>query len=165
MGTVEVDVSQLRAAAARLQSIGPRLTEKTAEVSRKLEPQWKQLLSSKASTTPERRMIAATGRATVIEGGLRLEAGKGARLSGGLRDAGPIEYGANRGKKKTYKRRSKRGGSHPVTRRTAAQFRPFNKTGYVFAPAVKVFVPKLREGWFEGLKVVVSDSIEGGVNV
>lgn len=161
MGFAEVDAGELRAAARRLSAIQKPLQDKTAEVSKGLEPQWKQLLASKASTAPERRMIAATGRAFVIDSGIRLEAGKGAGLSGGLKDPGPVEYGANRTKKKTYKRKGRKRGVHDVTRRTAAQFRPFNKTGYVFAPAVKAFVPKLREGWFEGFKVVVSDSLEG----
>ena len=165
MAFLDVDASQLKAAGARLQSIESALKKQIDQSTKTIGPQWKQLLASKASTRLERRVIAATGNVVPIENGVRLEAGKaGGSLSGGLsikRAAGPVEYGANRGKRKTYKRRSKRGGSHSVTRHTTRQFRDFKGDGHVYGPAVKAIVPKLAKAWTEAFRVTVTDSIEG----
>ena len=163
---LDVDASQLKAAGARLQGISAALAKQIEASSKTAGAQWRQLLNSNASTRLERRVIAATGKAVSITGGIRLEAGKsGGSLLGGLsvqKAAGPVEYGANRGKRKTYKRRSKRGGSHNVTRHTARQFRNFKGDGYVYGPAVKAIVPKLAKAWTEALRVTITDSIEGG---
>lgn len=165
MALLEVKTASLDAAAVALQNIGSALERQIAQSAKTIEPQWRQLLAAKGATRLERRVIGSTGRAVPLKNGLRLEAGQsGGSLSGGLsikKAAGPVEYGADRAKRKTYKRRSRNGGSHSVTRRTAAQFRGHNKTGYVFGPAVKAIVPKLAKAWTEALGVTVSDAIEG----
>lgn len=163
MGVVDVNTRDLRAAASRLQAIQQPLTAKAWDVTKRLEPQWKQLLASNASTRLERRVFS-TGRAVATDAGVRLEAGATGVLSGGLSVSaarGPVEHGSNRGKRKTYTRRSRGGGTHSVTRRTAAQFRGVNKAGYVVGPAVKAFIPKLGKAWMDGLEDVLSDAVGG----
>jgi hypothetical protein len=158
MAFLDVDASQFSGAGKRLQGIEAVLSKQIEESTKTIEPEWKRLLARSASTKLEKRTIGSTGTATVIENGIRLEAGK----SGSLAFlSGPAEYGATREKKSTYKRRSRKGGSHAVTRHTTRQFRTYKKTGYVFAPAVKAIVPKLAKAWTEALGVSINDTIEG----
>lgn len=163
--TVEVDTGQLRSAGRRLQAIGEPLARKNEELAKTLEPQWSDLLRARASTGLERRVIGSTGRLVAVDGGLRPEAGKtGGALRGGLSiaaAAGPAEHGGNPGARRTYSRKSKRGRVHQVTRRTQAQFRSANKAGYVFGPAVKVFLPNVSDALLESLRSVVSESLGG----
>lgn len=156
---------QLRVAAAALVTIRSSLAEHIAASNKNVEPEWKNLIASHASTQLEQRVLASTASSVQIENGIRLEAAKTAgSLSGGLsitRAAGPTEYGANRAKRKTYRRRSRKGRVHTVTRRTAVQFRDFNKTGHVFGPALRAIVPKIEEAWAEAFEVTVADAVNG----
>lgn len=165
MALVEADASELLAAGKGLQNIATPLSAQIVESSKTIQPEWKRLLTSNASTRLEQRVIAATGNATVIENGIRLEAAKtGGTLRGGLsitKDFGAVEYGGRRSGKTTYTRRGRKRGSHKVTRNTTNQLRAHNADGYVFGPAVKAIIPKLGKAWTEALSVTITDTVEG----
>lgn len=160
MTRVTIKSAQLTGAGRALMSIGKDLIDELGYASRRAEPQFQALVLSKASTPYERRLIAQRVRLAVKQNGLRLQA-EGGRLRNGLNTAdhgGAVEFGTNRGKTKTYRRGGKQRAA--VTRHTARQMRQFNKSGYVFTPAVKAFVPEIKKAWVDA----TADAIEAAIN-
>ncbi len=164
VGLVEVDSKQLLGAARRLRALGGNLDTEIREGGERIGPEGKRLVSANASTTIEKRLISNGARLVASANGVRLET-SGGRVRNGLNTAdhgGPVEFGVKRGKKSTYERRSKRGGSHTVTRVTTNGLKPFKKSGHVFTPAVKAIVPKLSKAWTEEISDAVEDALNGG---
>lgn len=162
-GLVEVDSKQFRAAAQRLRRLGVDLGPEIRQGSQSVQPEWKRLVSAGASTTIEKRIIANGARMSVTDSGVRLES-TGGRVRNGLNAAdhgGAVEFGVKRGKKSTYKRRSKRGRTHTVTRVTTNGLKSFRKSGHVFTPAVKAIVPKLAKAWIDEISDAAEDALNG----
>lgn len=120
---------------------------------------WLSEINERASTSVERRVLAATAVIAVSDQGVRVQsAGKGRRLSGGLfpkQDFGPVEFGANHNKR-SYTRKG-----HRVTRNTTAQFKPRNRSGYVFYPAAREMIPRLARMWVQTIVKFYADIFEG----
>lgn len=159
MTQITIKSAQLIGAGRALAGIGEDLIDEIGLASRRAEPKFRALVLSKASTPYERRLIAEQVRMAVRRGGLRLEA-QGGRLRNGLNTAdhgGAVEFGANRGKRTTYRRGGKRRAA--VTRHTARQMRQFNKSGFVFTPSVKAFVPELKKVLVDAAADAIEDAI------
>ena len=126
-----------------------------ADISREtrgtLNPVWRDAVASRART----RMDAA-----VFGKGARIAAGNPARavaassrrpLSGGFvpdRDGRALEFGADRAKESTYRRKSKH-GTHQVTRHTRRGLPARNRRGRVVYPAFAEFGPRLTSMWVQ----------------
>lgn len=125
------------------------------------ESVWQQALTSAASTTAERRLIATGGRIDVGDGGLTLIAGLGPALSGGLgaggRGAGAIEYGSTV-RQVTAPRRKLTTGQ-PATIWVGRNLRRRNADGYVAGPAARQVEGPLTEAMQAGYY----DAFDGGV--
>lgn len=161
MTRVTVKAESLTRAAAALSRVGEDLKDEFGLAARRTEGQWRALVFSKASTQYERRLIAQGVRMAVRGGGVRLES-SGGRLSRGMNTAdhgGAVEYGTRREKVTTYRRGGKR--KAVVRRHTARQMRQFNKTGYVFTPAVKAYVPVLKRAWVDAAAEALEAAITG----
>jgi hypothetical protein len=48
-----------------------------------------------------------------------------------------------------------------VTRNTTAQFKPRNRSGYVFYPAAKEMIPRLASLWVQTVVKTFADIFEG----
>lgn len=120
---------------------------------------WLEAINNRASTTLERRVIAATATVAVSDQNIRIQAAaKGRRLSGGLMpkvDYAPIEFGA----KPRVTRYTRKGRT--VTRNTTAQFKPHNRRGYVFYPTASEMIPRLARLWVQTVVKVYGDIFDG----
>jgi hypothetical protein len=150
-----------------LQDVILALKNSDAEVRKQIRGQtkgnltrpWLDAIEAEASTTLERRVIAATATVAVSDQNIRIQsAAKGRKLSGGLLpkvDYGPVEFGAAH-KKISYTR-----DGHRVTRNTTAQFKPRNRKGYVFYPAAREMIPRLASLWVQTVVKTYADIFEG----
>ncbi len=119
-------------------------------------PAWQQEIGSRVSTPLERRVVGDTARVTVSNQNVVLKVAQvGRKLPGGAKPAdivGPVVWGANKGKTKTYRQSARRGGAaHEVkNRHTQRQFKPFRgKAGYVVYPAASSVIPRLTSLWVQ----------------
>lgn len=128
-------------------------------------PEWKQALAERADSRLEHRVIVNTAVVSVSNQNVRIQsAGKGRPLSGGLNpktDYAAIEFGADRAKRTTYRRKGRKGGTHTVTRRTAAGMKPRNGSGYVFFPAAKEMIPRMARLWVQTTVRTIATAFEG----
>lgn len=128
------------------------------------QPEWKKALAERADTRLEHRVIVDTAVVTVSDQNVRIQsASKGRPLSGGLNPKThyhPVEWGTH-AKGKTYRRKSRNGGSHTVRRVMGTQFKPFRKDGYVFWPAAKEMVPRMASLWVQTTVKTIGNALEG----
>lgn len=131
-------------------------------------PIWKREVDAMASRAPYRQQQVIFKTGTRVKAGLPmyLVAGAGTRpLSGGgyptdLDTA--YEFGkSNREQRKTYSRRSKRGRSQQVTRRTSRQLPRRASGGYVVYPALAKAIPQIIGTWVAGINQAIYDAIDG----
>lgn len=145
-------VPLLRGVALALKAIDKDTrTDISRETRGTLNPVWRDAVASRART----RMDAAT-----FGKGARIAAGNPARavaassrraLSGGFtpdRDGRALEFGVDRGKESTYRRKSKH-GTHTVTRHTRRGLPARNRKGRVVYPAFAEFGPRLTSMWVQ----------------
>jgi hypothetical protein len=120
---------------------------------------WLEAINKEATTSVERRVIAATATVSVSNQNIRIQsAAKGRKLSGGLQpkiDYAPVEFGSGR-HKTTYTRKG-----HKVTRTTGTQFKQPNRRGYVFYPAAARMIPRLASLWVQTVVKTYADIFDG----
>lgn len=137
------------------------------EVKAKIEPEWKKGLAENALTRTEFRVLVDTGRVAVSDQNVTLSSATvGKPLSGGLNPKQlwyAIEFGADdQNKKHPYERKSRRGGSHTVNRRTSRQLRPRNEQGYVVFPTFANLVPRVAALWTQTIARGIFEALESG---
>jgi hypothetical protein len=120
---------------------------------------WLESINKRATTTVERRVLAATATVAVSNQNIRItSAAKGRPLSEGLqpkRDYGPVEFGMAP-RKVTYSRKG-----HRVTRTVGTQFGRPNRRGNAFYPAAREMIPRLASLWVQTVVKVYADAFEG----
>ena len=128
-------------------------------------PEWQRALGKRATTELERRVLVNTAVVSVSDQNVRVQsASKGRKLSGGLLpklDYPAIEFGADRGKRSTYRRTARGGAAHSVTRRTNTGLRPRNGEGYVFYPTAREMVPRMGRLWAQTTVRTIANALEG----
>lgn len=128
------------------------------------QPEWKKALAERADTRLEHRVIVDTAVVSVSNQNVRIQsANKGRPLRGGLNpktDYPAIEFGSGK-KVSTFERRSKNGGTHPVTRRGGAALKGRSRTGYVFWPAAREMVPRIASLWVQTTVKTIGNALEG----
>ncbi|MDJ0336438.1 hypothetical protein QMG83_14520 [Salinibacterium sp. G-O1] len=127
-------------------------------------PEWTRELAQQASTRLEHRVIVGTARVNASNQNVQLAAAGTGRVRRGVKAvdlAAPVEFGANRNQVKTYRRRSKNGGTHEVTRHTSNQLRWRKRTGHVFYPATARFVPRIASLWAQTVVRTIAFAFEG----
>jgi hypothetical protein len=72
-----------------------------------------------------------------------------------------FEFGANRNKITTYKRRSPKGNVHNVTRHTARQLPARAKSGRVVYPAFADVAPRMASLWVQMIVAKYNEAFEG----
>jgi hypothetical protein len=132
-----------------------------------LNPIWKSEVESRLRTPMDRVVLGAgvrvkAGNPPVVQAATSTRGvGKTRRLKP-ADDWQGFEFGADRNKKTTYTRKSKNGGSHQVTRRTARQMPPIKRTGRVAYPALAEVAPRMAARWVQGVVRIVHEAAEGG---
>lgn len=87
---------------------------------------------------------------------------KGVKLIGGANGMFPreTEFGAYREEWADYTRRSRKGGTHTVHRRTQRQFWHYVKDGRVFYPTLVNMIPRIAALWVQTAYRTLADNIE-----
>lgn len=129
------------------------------------ETAWKQAVAERASTRLEQRVLASTARAQASNQNVMLRSAHiGRSLSGGLKPSEhyhAVEFGSGRrGSYDTYTRRSKRGGTHQVRRRTTNQLRNRNRDGYAVYPAAAELIPRIASLWVQTTMRAIHEAFE-----
>lgn len=128
------------------------------------DTEWRRAVAERAGTRLEQRVLASTARATASDQNVTLKSAHiGRSLSGGLKPSehyAAVEFGANRGSYTTYTRRSQRGGTHKVKRRTANQLRNRNRDGYAVYPAAAEIIPRIASLWVQTVTRGIHEAFE-----
>lgn len=110
------------------------------------------------------RGIADTTRVKLSDQNITVQAGavKGSFANGldARKSIKSLEFGSSGGRVTTYSRKSRKGGSHKVTRHTMRQFGPPIKGGRTFYPAVKDMAPRAVALYIQTFLRTVHDLIE-----
>lgn len=128
-----------------------------------IAPEFKKAVTEHATTPQEFRVIAGTAGAQVSDRGVVLRAAMGAKkLSGGLvyDEARGIEFGGHQARTQNYKSRRGSKTFQVKGRHTQRQFRPINSEGYVFYPAARVMIPRVRSLWVQTVLRMFRDAFE-----
>lgn len=130
-----------------------------------MNPEWKSVVQQNAHTPMDALVI---GKGSRIAGGnppAAVAASSTKRRSGGLvpvEDWAAWEFGANRNRRTTYRRRNRRGpGTHRVTRHTTRQLPARDANGRVAYPSFAQIGPRLVSLWVQTIVRKVHDALEG----
>lgn len=155
---------ELLATIYALRSIDKTLQKKVRDYTKAVAgPEWKQALAQRANTRLEHRVIVDTAVISVSNQNVRVQsASKGRRLSGGLdpkTDYAPVEFGMN-AKGVTYTRKSRKGGTHRVTRVMGTQFPAARREG-PFWQSARNMVPRIAALWVQTTVKTIGNALEG----
>lgn len=110
------------------------------------QAEWQAAMAKQATTLLEQRVLVSTARLSASNQNIRLSSATvGRPLSGGLSPKtswGGVEFGSAR----------------------YHQFRPRNRKGYVFYPAVARIVPRIAALWAQTTARVFGEALEGKSN-
>lgn len=137
-----------------------------------IEPAWREELRGNVTTRLESRVLLETNRVAVSNQNVRLSSATVGRAlskrTGGAGAAKPATlarlvegYGPPRDMYSTYKRKSKRGGTHTVRRRVMTGFGPRNLKGNVVYPALARIVPRVAALAVQTCVRTLNDAFEG----
>lgn len=130
-----------------------------------LLPEWQQAVRERAETRLEHRVLADTARVKMSDQNVRLSSATvGRKLSGGLQPKiqyAAVEFGVDKGVRRTYEARSRKGKTFKVTRRTRAQLRSTRRNGYVVYPAAKAMIPRFASLWVQTVVRSFHEGVEG----
>lgn len=129
-----------------------------------LGPVWVSGVESRATSSLDRRVLATGVRIKAGNPPTAVAAQSRRRLRGGLvpsEDWAPVEFGADRAKRTTYRRAKPNGGTAPVTRHTARQLKPRRSSGWVVFDALAELGPRLASLWAATVVRTVYDAFEG----
>jgi CRISPR/Cas system endoribonuclease Cas6 (RAMP superfamily) len=166
---MRLDVTQsreLRAVIFALRGIDKTLQKQVRVHTKEIAgPEWRKALAERADTRLEHRVIHDTAVVGVTNQNVRVQSAmKGRPLSGGLNPKVhfyAVEFGAKL-KKTTYYRKSRKGGTHKVTRTVGGfPLKPRRKGGYVFYPAAKEMIPRIGSIWAQTTVHTLALALEG----
>jgi len=157
---MRLDVRRSPVLSALVQTLARMPREVNSEVREQskavIVPEYRRGLAERAPAPVFHKRLVAPSNAYVSDRGVRLVAGSNA--------AGMFpretEFGAYREDFETYTRRSRKGGSHQVTRRTQRQFWHYTKTGHVFYPTLSDMIPRIAALWAQTAYRTVAEQIE-----
>ena len=131
----------------------------------KVNPLWRGLLAMNATTTMDDLVLVKGGRVAAGNPPRLIAASSRRPLRAGLvpdRQGKGFEFGTtDRDFQRTYDRRSKKGGSHKVTRHTRRQLPEYTPKGRVVWPAVADAMPRVISLWTQLIMRKVYDKFEG----
>ncbi len=156
--------AELKAVVRILAAVDPELRRQLNRQTRDtLGPVWKGEVMSRAKTPLDRAVIGAGVRIKAGNPPAALAAQSGRARRGGLVPAdswAPVEFGANRSKVVTYRRRSPAGKVHTVRRHTARQLPARVKSGRVAFPALREVGPRAASLWAATIVRTILDTLD-----
>lgn len=127
------------------------------------EPEWKKALAERANTRVEHRVLVDTARISVSNQNVRAQsANVGRPLKGGLNPKvhyPAVEFGI-KNKKSTYSRKSRKGGTHKVTR-TIGTGLPNPRRQGPFWGSTSEMIPRLARLWVQTTVRTIATALEG----
>jgi len=161
------DSRELQAATLALKAADKGLrTEINRATVKTIGPVWKSVVEANASRPMDMRMLAVGARvkggnpAVAMAANSSRAIGRTKRLKPSKDYAG-YEFGADRAAFSRYTRRSKKGGSHTVERRTMRHLPPRTRKGRVVYPAMADVAPRLTSLWVQLIVKKYNDAAEG----
>jgi hypothetical protein len=155
---------ELRAVAAVLRVVEPEIRREINTRTRtELGPVWQRGVAERARTSLDRAVLLPGTRIAAGNPPTAIAANSKRRLSGGLvpqDEWAPVEFGGNRAKATTYRRRNPSGSTTSVTRHTARQLKPRNSSGWVVFDALAELGPRLASLWAATVVRTVYDKFE-----
>lgn len=144
-------VREARLAATALRNVDAELRKAiNAQTRGVVNPIWREAVDQHKGRRLDDAVLRKGARVATGARAALVAASSRRALTGGLVPAdewAPVEFGANRAKVTTYRRRSRGGGTHAVTRHTARQLPTRSKGGRVLYPAVKDVLPRIAALW------------------
>lgn len=138
-----------------------RINKATRET---MNPVWRGLVAEHARTATDRAVVVKGARIAAGNPPVAVAATSRRPLRGGLvpiEQWPAVELGAARNVRTTYRRRSKNGGTHTVTRRTRRQLPDRTSSGRVALRAAADIGPRLASLWVQIIVRVYRDAAEG----
>lgn len=159
------DVRELKAVVIAFSRLPAEIKRQINEATRtEANPIWQDEVASRLRSPMDRKVLGA-GVQVKAGNPVVMRAATSTRAIGGrLRPASDYpgwEFGANRNKVTTYKRKSKRGGTHKVTRHTARQMPARNRKGRAIYPAFTAAAPRLGSLWVQTVVRCIQEAAEG----
>ena len=159
------DVSELKAvvlAFARLENtVRTQINQATRSAA---NPIWQGEVQAKVRTPMDAKILAAGARVKAGNPPV-LQAAQSTRAIGGrLRPAENWqgwEFGTDRNKVSTYTRKSKKGGTHKVTRHASKHMPSPTRSGRVVYPAAAGSIPRFAALWVQTVVRCVHEAAEG----
>lgn len=156
---------ELRAIVAALRVVEPELRREINTRTRsELGPVWKDAVASRARTSLDRAVLLPGTRIAAGNPPTAIAANSSRRRSGGMvpsEDWAPVEFGGDRSKVTTYKRRNPSGSTTSVTRHTARQLKPRRSSGWVVFDALAELGPRMASLWAATVVRTIYDKFEG----
>lgn len=157
---MRLDIKKSAALSATVQTLAtiPKDVAKEVRTHTKavVEPEWKKGLAGRAANRTQHERLVGPATTYISDRGVRLVAGSN-RADNFTRET---EFGSYREEFNTYRRRSPRGKSHPVTRRTQKQFYHYTKKGHVVYPTAENMIPRIASLWVQTTYRTVAESLE-----
>lgn len=129
-----------------------------------LNPVWRRAVAANARTATDRAVIVKGARIAAGNPPVAIAASSTRPLRGGLIPAAQwpaVELGAARNQRTTYTRRSPKGRTHTVTRRTRRQLPARDPSGRVALAAFAELGPELVTLWLRVIVRSYYDAAEG----
>ncbi len=160
------DHAELQAATLAFKAASRDLRQRLNKESRRvMNPEWRAQIDANTSTNLDRAVFRTGARIKAGNPPAFVAASSKRTRSGGLTPAydwAPVEFGtANRSKRTTYKRRSPKGGTHTVTRRTTRQLYRRVPSGRVAYKAARELAPRLASLWVHIIVKIYSEAANG----
>jgi hypothetical protein len=163
MAEFQAVVLALKAAPKEIRS---RISRETRET---LNPIWREEIANHAGLSRRDNLVFGKG-ARVAAGNPAVAMAATSKRA--LRDGSSpfipdelgrsLEFGAyDRGRPSTYTRKSRKGNTHSVTRKTRTGLPPQNRRGRVVYPAFAEAAPRMLSLWVQTVARVVHEAFEG----
>lgn len=158
------DDAELQLTLLALKSLPKELTKQTRRFTQKLaKDEWQTGLEKRAATPLQRKVLVRSATVSVTNTNIRLKSATKGRMSNGTPTselAKGAEFGADINVYSRYSRRSKRGGTHKVTRRVMRGFGHFRDGGRVVYPTTADLIPRLASMYTQTLLRTTAEAFQ-----
>lgn len=142
------------------------LTKQTRRFTKQLvDKEWKPALAKRAVTPIQRAVLVRTAVSSVTPTNVTLKSATKGKVSSGTPSqvlASGAEFGADMDRYSRYSRRSPKGRTHTVTRRTARAFGWHRgREGRVVFPAAQDIAPRVASIYVQTLLRTTAETLEG----
>lgn len=147
---IEIDVrksKELQAAILAIASVAKNIQKEIrTRTKAMIEPEWQKALAQRAQTRLDHAVLVRSARVTVRNTNVVLRSGAVGKMK---KLTGPVEFGGDQNKVKSYTGRSPKGKRYTIKRHTARQMPKRYRDGRVVYPTAKEMIPRLASLWVQ----------------